>query len=82
MALDENRCPACGARMVARTNRKDQSKFWGCSNYPRCKGTRNTDGEAPRQRGEMVPGVTHDIDGEEWDRSPSERQRDNDRRRW
>jgi len=22
--------------------------FWGCANYPKCDGTRNSEGEAPR----------------------------------
>ena len=33
-------CPRCGASMVERTNRQSGSLFWGCSAYPRCKGTR------------------------------------------
>ncbi|MDP2782552.1 topoisomerase DNA-binding C4 zinc finger domain-containing protein [Devosia sp.] len=39
-----NRCPSCGASMVRRTARKGKhagSKFWGCSKYPACKGTRS-----------------------------------------
>lgn len=33
-------CPNCDARMVQRNNRSTGASFWGCSNYPRCKGTR------------------------------------------
>jgi restriction system protein len=36
-------CPSCGARMIRRTARRgsaEGSKFWGCSRYPTCKGTR------------------------------------------
>lgn len=33
-------CPRCRAQMVKRHNRKTQEPFWGCSNYPRCGGTR------------------------------------------
>lgn len=40
-------CPQCGAMMVARRNRKDGSAFWGCSQYPRCHGTRNVAGGMP-----------------------------------
>jgi ATP-dependent DNA helicase RecQ len=32
-------CPKCCAQMELRTNRRDHSKFWGCSRYPNCKGT-------------------------------------------
>lgn len=37
-------CPSCGSRMVRRTARRGRSagsQFWGCSQYPRCRGTRN-----------------------------------------
>jgi restriction system protein len=36
-------CPKCGSPMVLRTAGRGPnagSKFWGCSTYPRCKGTR------------------------------------------
>lgn len=37
-------CPSCGARMVRRTahrGRNTGNQFWGCSRFPRCRGTRN-----------------------------------------
>ncbi|WP_170456017.1 nuclease-related domain-containing protein [Ruegeria arenilitoris] len=34
------KCPKCGSAMAKRTNRKSSSEFLGCSNYPKCKGTR------------------------------------------
>lgn len=36
-------CPRCGRSMVKRTARRGAnagSAFWGCSDYPRCRGTR------------------------------------------
>lgn len=36
-------CPVCSSSMVLRTSKKGSNagtSFWGCSNYPRCKGTR------------------------------------------
>ena len=36
-------CPICGAAMVGRTAKRGThagSEFWGCSLYPRCRGTR------------------------------------------
>ena len=36
-------CPVCNALMVKRLARRGVSagsSFWGCSNYPRCRGTR------------------------------------------
>lgn len=36
-------CPECGTAMVLRTAKRGKSarsRFWGCSRYPRCRGTR------------------------------------------
>ena len=36
-------CPVCNALMVKRLARRGSrsgSTFWGCSNYPKCRGTR------------------------------------------
>jgi len=36
-------CPRCGSRMVLRTARNGPSagtEFWGCSTFPKCRGTR------------------------------------------
>ena len=47
-------CPVCGAPMILRTAGKGDNvghQFWGCSNYPNCKGTRkasNSDIEAAK----------------------------------
>ncbi len=47
MAKPESlKCPKCGGRTVSRTNGKTQQRFWGCASYPKCNGTRNTDGES------------------------------------
>ena len=32
-------CPRCGSGMARRTNRTTGSAFWGCLQYPKCKGT-------------------------------------------
>lgn len=34
-------CPICGNRMVIRTNSKTGDPFFGCSDFPNCRGTRN-----------------------------------------
>ena len=38
----EPSCPDCGAKMVLRKPKKGQywEPFWGCMDYPDCKGTR------------------------------------------
>jgi restriction system protein len=38
-----NQCPLCGSEMVLRTAKKGSNageKFWGCSTYPKCRGTK------------------------------------------
>lgn len=37
-------CPKCNAEMIKRTAKKGPnagSQFWGCSDFPKCKGTNN-----------------------------------------
>lgn len=43
-------CPECGEPMVSRVNKGTGQRFWGCSNYPACKGTRDTDGDSKYDR--------------------------------
>jgi ssDNA-binding Zn-finger/Zn-ribbon topoisomerase 1 len=33
------RCPRCGANMVERFRHRDGNLFWGCPQYPDCRGT-------------------------------------------
>jgi restriction system protein len=43
-------CPKCGRPMVvriARTGARAGSRFWGCTGYPDCKGTRPLEDPAP-----------------------------------
>src|SRR3989344_3368353 len=37
--LSDQACPSCGAKMVLRSGRRE--KFYGCSKFPYCKGTRD-----------------------------------------
>lgn len=39
----EPECPECGEKMVLRIPRADQAwkAFWGCSNFPNCRGSLN-----------------------------------------
>lgn len=34
------RCPKCSGEMVLRQRRSDGRRFYGCSSYPKCTGTR------------------------------------------
>ncbi len=38
---DHPACPLCGKQMVLRNNAKTGDPFFGCSEFPRCRGTRN-----------------------------------------
>lgn len=37
---DPTKCPRCGSKMIEKTNRKTGQTFFGCSRYPKCRGTR------------------------------------------
>jgi restriction system protein len=32
-------CPRCGGTMLRRVNKTTKAAFWGCANFPRCRGT-------------------------------------------
>lgn len=36
-------CPKCGAPMVKRRNTQTNAEFFGCSNFPGCKTSRDLD---------------------------------------
>lgn len=36
-------CPTCGKPMRRRTAGKTSTQFWGCTAYPNCKGTRDSE---------------------------------------
>ena len=72
--IENVKCPLCDGPMKSRANASTGQRFWGCAAFPKCKGTRNTDGEAPKPYRDHM----NDLD----DRAPSERQQDNDRSRW
>lgn len=40
----EPRCPRCGSEMILRTAKKGAaagSRFWGCAEFPKCRGTKD-----------------------------------------
>lgn len=46
---DQISCPRCGGKLVLRVSRKGANcgkKFWGCSNYPKCKYIKNVEENA------------------------------------
>ena len=52
-------CPLCGKLMVLRTARQGKqsgSRFWGCSGYPECRGTRELEGGGSSKRSDRSVG--------------------------
>lgn len=45
------KCPDCGGEMTPRSSQ--YGKFWGCVKYPRCKGTRDSEGLSKAERAEQ-----------------------------
>ncbi len=39
-ASKQPECPKCGSSMVRRSNRRDGKQFWGCKQFPACRGTK------------------------------------------
>ena len=48
MPLEEVKCPECEGPMVSRKSK--YGVFWGCKNYPKCKGTRDSMGRSKAER--------------------------------
>ena len=48
MPIEHTRCPECNELMVRRSNK--HGPFWGCKNYPKCKGTRDSMGRSKEER--------------------------------
>ncbi|MCD8373013.1 MAG: NERD domain-containing protein [Clostridia bacterium] len=42
-ALEKGICPRCGGKLVVRVRKDGGGNFYGCSNYPECKFTKNID---------------------------------------
>lgn len=39
-------CPSCGGHMDLRHRNSDEKPFWGCQDYPKCRGTLSLDNKA------------------------------------
>jgi len=61
---DKNLCPECNGEMIARSGQ--YGKFWGCKNFPTCKGTRDSQGRSKQDRAkwkaEQVAKTTDSVD--------------------
>lgn len=58
---EDYKCPECGAPMKERTNRQNGNKFYGCTQYPECRGTRDENGlsRAEREEKKYKQDVSH-----------------------
>ena len=50
-------CPDCGGtmRLIPKGRGKTKKDFWGCTEYPGCRGTRNVDPETGRPETDENP---------------------------
>ena len=46
--IEETLCPECNGPMISR--KSNFGVFWGCKNYPKCKGTRDNQGRSKADR--------------------------------
>lgn len=53
MTIENIKCPDCDGDMVSRLNKVKNSRFWGCKNFPRCKGTRDVNGLSRQDRHQL-----------------------------
>jgi ssDNA-binding Zn-finger/Zn-ribbon topoisomerase 1 len=47
-AYESVKCPDCGGEMISRTGKF--GVFWGCKDFPKCKGTRDSEGRSKADR--------------------------------
>lgn len=67
MTIENIKCPDCGGDMVSRLNKVKNSRFWGCKNFPRCKGTRDVNGLSRQDRRHDFEDETT-VESSHWDR--------------
>lgn len=46
--IEDVKCPDCNGKMVSR--KSEYGVFWGCADYPKCKGTRDNQGRSKAER--------------------------------
>ena len=73
LSPDSLACPKCGGQVVHRTNSQDHSEFWGCRNYPTCRGTINISTAARAAEGQLpmhVPATAQAVHSGQANRVP------------
>jgi len=72
MSIENLKCPDCKGSMIPRTNHREGTKFWGCKDFPKCKGTRDSMGLSKEDRDKEFKGEKEDGDTDE-SKLPSDR---------
>lgn len=66
MSYENVKCPECGGPMVSRKSK--HGIFWGCKEYPLCRGTRDNMGRSKQEKNEQAE-ENNDMENEpRWDR--------------
>lgn len=63
-SLENLKCPECSGPMVSRKNKQNDEIFWGCKNFPQCRGTRDNMGLSKREREAERYGREDDMEDE------------------
>lgn len=79
MPIEDVKCPDCNGEMISR--KSQYGTFWGCKAYPKCKGTRDSNGmsRAEREAAKAENEKSFDDTGNDM---PSNLQKENDRYRF
>ena len=73
MSIEETLCPECNGKMVSRTGKF--GVFWGCINFPNCKGTRDNQGRSKADREEWKRKQEEKDPDVEWPRNKEDKVR-------
>lgn len=65
MIYENVKCPYCKGTMIARKSL--YGHFWGCAQYPKCTGTRNSEGYS-REEVESLKSESDEGEDVRWDR--------------
>jgi ssDNA-binding Zn-finger/Zn-ribbon topoisomerase 1 len=69
MKPENVKCPECDGPMIPRTNKTNNTKFWGCRDFPVCKGTRDSQGMSKQDKRDIATDPAYHEDEEyRWDR--------------
>lgn len=79
--IEDLKCPVCASPMKQRVNRETGEEFYGCTQFPKCRGTRDSEGLSHAEKYHLR---NHDQLGEEDDGDRRTRTRPSWRnfRRW